>query len=107
MTGIRQRAATWAASLGLCALSATAAVAQDKYDIYLSMSYIGNDWQAEAASGNAHSTAVAEIAKRFVARHRPRSLVSRMANAVLTHRADGIYKVGPDQLGVAPRWPRI
>lgn len=50
MTGIRQRAATWAASLGLCALSATAAVAQDKYDIYLSMSYIGNDWQAEAAN---------------------------------------------------------
>lgn len=50
MTGIRQRAATWAASLGLCALSATAAAAQEKYDIYLSMSYIGNDWQAEAAN---------------------------------------------------------
>lgn len=43
-------AAGWAAALGLTALSATAVLAEEKYDIYLSMSYIGNDWQAEAAN---------------------------------------------------------
>ncbi len=40
-----------AVAAGLMAMSATAPVAaQDKYDVYLSMSYIGNDWQAEAAN---------------------------------------------------------
>ena len=38
-----------------CALAATAVVAatqaaEAKYKVYLSMSYIGNDWQAEAAN---------------------------------------------------------
>lgn len=43
--------ASTAMAAGLLALSATApVVAQDKYDVYLSMSYIGNDWQAEAAN---------------------------------------------------------
>lgn len=40
-----------AAAIGLGALAtAPAAQAQGKYKIYLSMSYIGNDWQAEAAN---------------------------------------------------------
>jgi ribose transport system substrate-binding protein len=43
-------AARTVAATSLMALSATAAAAQDKYDVYLSMSYIGNDWQAEAAN---------------------------------------------------------
>lgn len=44
-------AASTAVAAGLVALTATAPVAaQDKYDVYLSMSYIGNDWQAEAAN---------------------------------------------------------
>lgn len=50
MLGFRKGAARWVAALGLSALSATAAVAEEKYDVYLSMSYIGNDWQAEAAN---------------------------------------------------------
>ena len=36
--------------LGGAALFGTAAQAKDKYKIFLSMSYIGNDWQAEAAN---------------------------------------------------------
>lgn len=44
-------AASTAVAAGIVALTATAPVAaQDKYDVYLSMSYIGNDWQAEAAN---------------------------------------------------------
>ncbi|MDZ5451002.1 sugar ABC transporter substrate-binding protein [Labrys sp. ZIDIC5] len=35
--------------LGICALGGQAE-AKDKYKIYLSMSYIGNDWQGEAAN---------------------------------------------------------
>lgn len=31
-------------------LSPTAAIAADKYKVYLSMSYVGNDWQTEAAN---------------------------------------------------------
>src|SRR5690349_7155744 len=41
-------AACLAGALGLGALSG-AAQAEEKYKIFLSMSYIGNDWQAEAA----------------------------------------------------------
>lgn len=47
---LRTKIATMAAACGVAAGAATAAVAQDKYDVYLSMSYIGNDWQAEAAN---------------------------------------------------------
>lgn len=38
------------ASIAVAALGALHAQAADKYKIYLSMSYIGNDWQAEAAN---------------------------------------------------------
>ena len=44
-------AVTCAAALaGLSGWTAPHAVAAEKYKIYLSMSYIGNDWQAEAAN---------------------------------------------------------
>lgn len=39
-----------AASVTLSALAATAAHAEEKFKVFLSMSYIGNDWQAEAAN---------------------------------------------------------
>ena len=38
------------AALGLGAVMSTTANAAEKFKIYLSMSYIGNDWQAEAAN---------------------------------------------------------
>lgn len=50
MFDIHKKAVNWAAALGISALGATGAAAQDNYDVYLSMSYIGNDWQAEAAN---------------------------------------------------------
>jgi len=39
-----------AAALILAGMAGGSAQAQDKYKIFLSMSYIGNDWQAEAAN---------------------------------------------------------
>ena len=39
-----------AATLGLGALTMSASAADEKFKIFLSMSYIGNDWQAEAAN---------------------------------------------------------
>ena len=39
-----------AAALMLAGLAVGPAEAQEKYKIFLSMSYIGNDWQAEAAN---------------------------------------------------------
>jgi ribose transport system substrate-binding protein len=39
-----------AIAVGLCAHGGDAAAAGKKYDVFLSMSYIGNDWQAEAAN---------------------------------------------------------
>ena len=43
-------AAAAALLFGGAALTGMAAQAQEKYKIFLSMSYIGNDWQAEAAN---------------------------------------------------------
>jgi ribose transport system substrate-binding protein len=42
------RAALFCAVAGSLAFSGGAASAKDKYKIFLSMSYVGNDWQAEA-----------------------------------------------------------
>jgi ribose transport system substrate-binding protein len=39
-----------AMAAALSAITATSAWAEEKFDVYLSMSYIGNDWQAEAAN---------------------------------------------------------
>mgnify|MGYP000185731370 CR=1 FL=1 len=43
-------AAVGAVGLGMAAAAQTAQAQDDKYKIFLSMSYIGNDWQAEAAN---------------------------------------------------------
>ncbi|MBN9023234.1 MAG: ABC transporter substrate-binding protein [Rhizobiales bacterium] len=43
-------AAAAALALGTTALVSPAAAENEKFNIYLSMSYIGNDWQAEAAN---------------------------------------------------------
>lgn len=48
--GLKIRRLCMLAGMAFCALGATAAQAQEKYKIFLSMSYIGNDWQAEAAN---------------------------------------------------------
>lgn len=50
MKTLKKKAVRWTAAVGFCALGATGVAAEEKYDIYLSMSYIGNDWQAEAAN---------------------------------------------------------
>lgn len=49
--GSRIRKALACAAFGAAALGVTSgAIAQEKHKIFLSMSYIGNDWQAEAAN---------------------------------------------------------
>ena len=53
---MRRHIAKWAACAGMAGLAATLALgsssqaADKKFKIFLSMSYIGNDWQAEAAN---------------------------------------------------------
>lgn len=46
-----------------------------------------------------HSTAIADIAARFAALHRPRSLRERVWRYLVTHR-NGIFHVGPDEIDV-------
>lgn len=50
-----------------------------------------------------HSTAIADIASRFVARHRPQSLASRLLRFVVTHRSNGIFKVNREEIDVVAR----
>lgn len=50
-----------------------------------------------------HSTAVADAAQRFVALQRPRSLASGIVRYIMTHRANGIYRVGQDEIDTPPR----
>jgi [protein-PII] uridylyltransferase len=50
-----------------------------------------------------HSTAVADISARFVARHRPRSLWSRTVQALFSHRSNEIFRVGGGEIDVVPR----
>lgn len=50
-----------------------------------------------------HATAIADIAERFVARHRPKSKLVAATNALMMHRADGIFKVGVGTIDVVPR----
>jgi ribose transport system substrate-binding protein len=48
--GLKIRRLALLAGMALGAVAATAAQAQEKHKIFLSMSFIGNDWQAEAAN---------------------------------------------------------
>ena len=50
-----------------------------------------------------HSTALAKVSRRFAARHRPRSLFSRINSSLLSHRTEGVLRVSPDRLDAAPR----
>lgn len=49
-----------------------------------------------------HSSAVAEISRRFVGRHRPRSLRSRVRQVLLSHRIGKGLVLGPDELDIVP-----
>jgi len=46
---------------------------------------------------------IANVCERFVALHRPRRKRSRFISFLMTHRSDGILKVGPDTISVHPR----
>ena len=50
VSNLARYAAAGALCLGITAAAHTAQAQDDKYKIFLSMSYIGNDWQAEAAN---------------------------------------------------------
>ncbi|HVW00367.1 MAG TPA: [protein-PII] uridylyltransferase [Planctomycetaceae bacterium] len=51
-----------------------------------------------------HTTAIASIAHRFVRQQRPRSLLGTVQRFILTHRANEIYRVGPDEIDVPERF---
>ena len=51
-----------------------------------------------------HSTAVADICRRFVERHQPAPLAQRALDFLMTHRIDDIYRVGPHALDVPFRF---
>lgn len=51
-----------------------------------------------------HSSAVADIARRFVARTRHSRWLERLKCFVMSYRVDGIYYVGPESLDVARRY---
>lgn len=50
-----------------------------------------------------NSAAIADIANRFVARHRPRPFLSRIVQFLLTHRSNHFFLVGPEEISVASR----
>ncbi|HEY4260115.1 MAG TPA: [protein-PII] uridylyltransferase [Schlesneria sp.] len=50
-----------------------------------------------------HSSAVAEIARRFVSRSRRSPLVERILRFVMSYRVDNIYYIGPDYVDIARR----
>lgn len=50
-----------------------------------------------------HSTCIADIAERFMALHRPRSVRSSLVRFLMSHHADGIFKVGHGRIDVLPR----
>jgi [protein-PII] uridylyltransferase len=49
-----------------------------------------------------HSTAIADIADRFVARHRPLSLAARFWKFIRSHNSNELYRVN-DEIDLAPR----
>lgn len=50
-----------------------------------------------------HTTAVADISARFVARHRPRAMWSKLLQGLLSHRSNDIYRVSGGQIDIIPR----
>lgn len=50
-----------------------------------------------------HSTAIAEISRRFVERHQRPPLARRLLDFVMTYRIDDIYRIGPEFLDVPYR----
>ncbi len=50
-----------------------------------------------------HSSAIANIAERFVARYQPRSLFTTAARVLMSHRADGVFLVGHGSIHVSRR----
>jgi [protein-PII] uridylyltransferase len=51
-----------------------------------------------------HSTAMADISERFVERHRPDSLASRLGRVLLSHRSNHIFRVSGAEIDVVPRY---
>ncbi len=51
-----------------------------------------------------HSMAVADIAARFAARHRPNSWLARTARFMLSHRSNHIFRVSSGEIDVVPRF---
>jgi len=51
-----------------------------------------------------HCSAVADIARRFVARNRDSRWLERLTRFVMSYRVDGIYSVGPEYLDVGRRY---
>ncbi len=51
-----------------------------------------------------HTTAVADVTARFVARHRPRSIAGRFLRFLFEHRSSHVFRVGPDEIDVIPRF---
>jgi [protein-PII] uridylyltransferase len=51
-----------------------------------------------------HSTALADISSRFVDRHRPISLLSRVGRILLSHRSNRIFRVSATEIDVVPRY---
>lgn len=50
-----------------------------------------------------HATAIADISARFVARHRPRSVINRFVRFLFSHRSNQIFRVSGGEIDVAPR----
>ncbi|MFO1096204.1 MAG: hypothetical protein U0992_23290 [Planctomycetaceae bacterium] len=50
-----------------------------------------------------HSSALAKVARRFTARHGRAAAARCIADAVLSHRTEGILRIAPDELDAASR----
>lgn len=50
-----------------------------------------------------HTTPLAQITRRFAARHRPRRVRSRVGGAVFSHRAEGVLRVTRTEIDAPPR----
>jgi len=50
-----------------------------------------------------HASAVSRLAEQFAQQHLPRSLTSRVLQAIVSHRFDGVFKMGPQGVTVRRR----